>query len=440
MRLLVLTEEVWNDKMYPNNVMTNWLEGFDGQLANLYLASGMPDNPCCSEYFQITDKMALGNLLRQKGGGKWFISKEFGSSEGTIKTSSTGKSLEIQKGIKRLFGGALRLLRDAAWLRTNWEKSMLKDFLTDFQPDAILSLRFSSRRMLHMERLLHQLTGAPIIAFTGDDEYSLKQLNASPLYWIRRFQIRSDIRRTSELYGKYYTLSERQAKEFNETLGVNSGVLYKGGDFTKALEDKKVSKPIRMIYAGRLYCNRDKTLLAIARALSNINREKVQMTLEIYTRDIPGSRERKALDDGRSVFLKGFVSAEELRKIYSEVDIVLHVEGFDLRNRLLTRYSFSTKIVECLSSNCAVLAIGPYENEGIRYLKKNHGAICITKVEEISPVLSHIISQQGKIEVYRRNAWRLGIKAHKKEEIRQGLYEDISSIIEGNIVKTHEML
>ncbi len=435
MRLLVLSEEVWNDKRYPNNVMTNWLEGFDGQLANLYLASGLPDNPCCSEYFQITDKMALGNLFRQNGGGKWFISNEFGSFEGTISPSSSGKYSAIQKGIKQIFGGVLRLLRDAVWLRTNWENSMLVDFLREFQPDAILSLRFSSRRMLYMERLLYKLTGVPIIAFTGDDEYSMKQINASPFYWLRRFQIRGDIRRTSVLYGKYYTLSERQAKEFNKILGVNTGVLYKGGDFSKPLEAKKISKPIRIVYAGRLYCNRDKTLLSLIKALTKINREEVHMTLEIYTRDIPGSRKRKAFNNGRTVFLKGFVSADELKKIYSEADIALHVEGFDLRNRLKTRYSFSTKIVDCLASTCAVLAIGSYENEGIRYLKKHRGAICIGKVEEIPSVLSHILSHPDKIEVYRRCAWRLGVKAHRKEKIQQSLFEDISFIVEDKKVR-----
>ncbi|MDF2513315.1 MAG: hypothetical protein K0S04_3181 [Herbinix sp.] len=433
MRLLVLTEEVWNDKMYPNNVMTNWLEGFEGQLANLYLASGMPDNPCCSEYFQITDRMALVNLLRQKGGGKWFISKEFASTESTIPPFSNRESNNKKYIIlKQLFGGALRLLRDAAWLRTNWEKSILMDFLAEFQPDVVLSLRYSSRRMLYMERLLHTLTGVPIIAFTGDDEYSLKQLNASPFYWIRRFQIRRDIRKTSALYRKYFTLSERQAKELKEILGVNTGVLYKGGDFTKALENKRISKPIRIVYAGRLYCNRDKTLLALARALAEINREEVRMTLEIYTRDIPRAREKEAFDDSRSVFFKGFVPAGELKKIYKEADIALHVEGFDMKNRLLTRYSFSTKIVDCLASTCAVLAIGPYENEGIRYLKKNHAAICIGKMEEISSILSHILSHPGKIEVYRRNAWRLGVKAHSKEEIRRSLYDDIAFIVEHN--------
>ncbi|MGF7144326.1 hypothetical protein HNQ56_002757 [Anaerotaenia torta] len=426
MKLLVLSEEVWNDKLYPNNVMTNWFEGFEGELANLYLASGTPDNPCCSEYFQITDRMAWKNLFRKGSGGRWFVLQ----NTDTLKTKlSPIKYPRVRKGIKLALGGMLRLLRDAVWLRTRWEESPLMDFLKAFKPDIIFSLRFSSRRMLHMERFLYSVTGAPVIAFTGDDEYSLKQINPSPFYWIRRLLLRRDIRRTAGIYGKYYTLSERQAAELGKALGVKSGVIYKGGNFPNALEEKRISNPIRMVYAGRLYCNRDRTLLSVAKAVARINRKEVKIILEIYTRDKPGRRGRDAFHDGKSVFLKGFVSAENLRNIYREADIALLAESFDLRNRLLTRYSFSTKIVDCLASTCAVIAVGPFENEGIRYLKKNRGAVCIGKKEEIYSVLSHIVSHPDKIEVYRSNAWRLGMRAHRKEDIRQSLYRDIASIV-----------
>ncbi len=468
MKLLILSEDLWNDKLYPNNMMTNWFENFDGQLAHLYLSSGMPDNPCCSEYFQITDWMALKNLVKPKSGGKWFTSngtdttkhaapsctcisahafceaevlckhilhiglrrnKAHKTGKGSLSALTPMRYFRIKKGIKLIFGGVLRLLRDAVWLKTDWKRSLLMEFLKEFKPDIIFSLRFSSRKVLYMERILHSVTGVPVVAFTGDDEYSLRQINLSPFYWIRRILLRRDISRNAAFYSKYYTLSEMQAKEFRKALGVESSVLYKGGDFTKALEEKKLSKPIQMVYAGRLYCNRDKTLLSIARAIARINREEVKITLEIYSRDRPGRRVRDAFNDGRSVFFKGFVSAEILRRIYKETDIVLLAESFDLRNRLLTKYSFSTKTIDCLASTCAVIAVGPLSNEGIRYLKKNRGAICIGKKEEIYPVLSHIVSHPDKIEVCRRNAWRLGIKAHRKEEIRQCLHRDIAWVV-----------
>lgn len=433
MNVLVLTEEVWNDKIYPGNVMTNWLSGFSGTLANLYLASGEPDNLCCSRYFQITDRMALKSLITRKGTGKWLITRRFGTANHYPELK--GKKLHLKgdktrgyKPLKAVLGGPLRLCRDQVWLRSDFKGSLLMDFLEDFRPEVIFSLRFYSRRMLYMERLLHSVTGAPVIVFTGDDEYSLRQLNISPFYWCRKLLFRKDLRKTAPVYAKYLTLSERQSRQMEEELGVSAGVLRKGGSFEEYRE-KPAAGPIRIVYAGRLYCNRKKTLAAIAKALSLINRNEVLMTLEIYTKEKLTQKERKQLHDERSVFLKSFVSPESLEEIYQAADVALLAESFDLKNKLLTKYSFSTKIVDCLASSCAVLAVGPYENEGIRYLKKNKAAICIGSPENIYPVLSRLAGHRDKIELYRRRAWELGRKEHQEEKIRGELEEVLKEAV-----------
>ncbi|SHO45686.1 glycosyltransferase family protein [Anaerocolumna xylanovorans] len=429
MRVLVLTEEIWNDGIYPGNVMTNWFMDFPGTLANLYLASGEPNNPCCSRYYQITDKMAARSLITKKGTGKWFFTRSYRETESSAKMRDVNRI--SNRVIKNTFGGTARLCRDFVWLRSDFKDSLLMDFLEDFRPEVIFSLRFYSRRMLYMERLLHSVTGAPVITFTGDDEYSLRQLNFSPFYWTRKLLFRRDLRRTASIYTKYLTLSERQAKEMEEDLGVPAGILRKGGQFTE-YSKKEVTGPIRIIYAGRLYCNRNKTLAAIAEALAAINEKEVLITLEIYTRDKVNKKEQRLLCDDRSVFLRDFVSQDELKKIYKESDIALLTESFDLKNRLLTKYSFSTKVVDCLASSCAVLAIGPYENEGIRYLKKNKAAICIGKQENILPVLSHFVKHPDKIEVYQRRAWELGQREHQKEKIKDEIKELFDMAVNDN--------
>ena len=70
MRLLLITDEVWNDKIHGNNILTNWFEGMDIEIANIYCSPGMPDNQCCQKYFQITDGMMAKSILKrnQKAG------------------------------------------------------------------------------------------------------------------------------------------------------------------------------------------------------------------------------------------------------------------------------------------------------------------------------------------------------------------------------------
>ena len=43
--------------------------------------------------------------------------------------------------------------------------------------------------------------------------------------------------------------------------------------FPEVFIEKKVGTPIRMVYAGRLYCNRWKTLAEIGKALRLINKK-----------------------------------------------------------------------------------------------------------------------------------------------------------------------
>ena len=55
MRVLIIADEVWNDYVYGNNVLTNWFTGMDVELAEIYASPGLPINNVCDSYFQITD-------------------------------------------------------------------------------------------------------------------------------------------------------------------------------------------------------------------------------------------------------------------------------------------------------------------------------------------------------------------------------------------------
>ena len=70
MRILVLSNEVWNDKINGNNVTTNWFEGMKAEFANIYASPEAPYNTCCEKYFQITDTMMLNSIIKGLKAGK----------------------------------------------------------------------------------------------------------------------------------------------------------------------------------------------------------------------------------------------------------------------------------------------------------------------------------------------------------------------------------
>ncbi len=146
----------------------------------------------------------------------------------------------------------------------------------------------------------------------------------------------------------------------------------KCGVFGEKKVHNDVHNPIQVTYAGKLYCNRWKTLKLLADAIKRINLEydKVKIQLNIYTADEVTSTQNKYLNDGVHSIIHGKIAANLLPQIYKKSDIVLHIESFDKKNRLLTQDSFSTKVMDCLSSGCAVMAICWKGHAAFQYLKK----------------------------------------------------------------------
>ena len=70
MKILLITDEIWNDSIHGNNVLSNWFDGFDAEFANICCCPGLPENNCCDKYFQITDSMMLKSILKGKRAGR----------------------------------------------------------------------------------------------------------------------------------------------------------------------------------------------------------------------------------------------------------------------------------------------------------------------------------------------------------------------------------
>lgn len=91
---------------------------------------------------------------------------------------------------------------------------------------------------------------------------------------------------------------------------------------------------------------------------------------EIYAKDVPTKKQNRLLNDGQSDIIKEVISQGELREIYHKSDVALYVESNDLKYRLATRFSFSTKIIDCIFSGCAVMAYCWNQHSELTYLKR----------------------------------------------------------------------
>lgn len=419
MRILIISYEAWNNYTNGGNVLSNIFGRIEAEYAQIYCSSGQPDNKICKKYFQMTDRM----LLSRKNKGKIFSIDDLGEEE-VSNSNKKRKTIRFGRNI-------LSLAREICWNVAKWKNRELKKFITDFKPDIIFAPCYGFPHMLKLNRYVKKIANTPMISYISDDLYSLKKISFSPFFWWNLFCTRRQVRKTFKEYDLIYTMTKLQKDEYEHYFHKPMKILCKCEDFDFPRK-KNVNKPIKIIYAGGIYLNRWKILGKIRKALIHINAQETQAELHIYTGNTVNRKQKKALHDGKNSYLYHAINKEKLDKIYREHDIALHVEAFDWKNKKITRLSFSTKIIDCLNSGCAVMAIGPKGQAGIEYLEENDAAICLFREKEIERALKEIIENPNTICDYAENARVLGRKNHNQVNVTKMLKDDFDRIVREN--------
>jgi hypothetical protein len=426
MKILIISAETWRDAANGGNVLSNLFQGMEAEFAQIYCNPGSPHNGICKRYFQLTDSMIINNLLKRKKIGLKITYPDY-PNQSVSENGVVQENTRFYHFFRRYRWELFTMIREALWKFANWKTQELNDFIKGFEPDVIFAPCYASHYMLRLTRHVSSLTGKKVISYISDDNYSLKQWRFSPLYWINRLILRQNIKKTFPHYALLYTMTQDQKDELEKEFHIPIKILCKGGRF-EAYNDKPINTPIKMIYAGGTYCGRWKTLAAIGKILKEINREVVKITLDIYTQTDCTPRQRKALNDKRNLFLHQPVNQDELTRIYRTSDIALHVESFEKKYKFMTRLSFSTKIIDCLASSCAVMAITWKHHAGLKYLAVEDAAICVSDLSRLKEAIATIVECPALIQEYRKKAFSCGTRNHRIEAVQAGLYDDFQRI------------
>ena len=255
------------------------------------------------------------------------------------------------------------------------------------------------------------------------------------------------MRKTYSYFDEFYSISEEEAVELEPVVNsvrlgklkeserkdyqpLKIGILRKGVIVPDTFTPREVHKPIKFIYAGGIYLNRHKSLIEIANTLRILNSKsdsnpngEVKAELHLYTGSQLNDKASNLLNDGRSVFNHGLISPNELSRIYQDSDVAIHCESFDLKYRLMTRLSFSTKIIDCFQSGCAILAIAWEEHTGIKCLKREDAAICVTSLKDIKGAVTRIVENPKLIQEYSLKAYECEKRNHRIEDVQKKLYD-----------------
>lgn len=428
MRILIIADEIWNDQVHGNNVLTNWFEGFPAEFAMVCCSPGEPSNKVCSKYFQMTDKEMVGSMLGKGKAGRT-IYKD--CSQVQQKGAYVSTDVANLGFLRKHMGNLLRTMKTIVWNHGKINEPLLAEFVKEFQPDIIFSVRFANSKILRIEKIVKRMANCPLVAFTGDNEYSLRRFSLAPLFWINLLYQRSYLRRMMPEYALYYSLSEQQIEEYHRHFDVDMKILRKCATLEVQEPTNEVHEPIRMVYGGKLYEGRDNTLVALAKTIQKINKDTVKLRMDIYTGSEVTGEKAAVLNDGHSTFLHAPIPAAELMQVYADSDVALCAESFRLTNRLTTRVSFSTKIIDCLQSGCAVMMIAWKEQAGYMYLEKEDAAICVDSLENVEGILRELVEKPEIVVEYRRKALQCLMKNHRREAVQENILNDFKAIVKG---------
>ncbi|MBR2923702.1 MAG: hypothetical protein IKC28_01620 [Clostridia bacterium] len=393
------------------------------ELAHIYCKPGMPGNKCCKRYFQLTDKMAAKKLLKGIPMGTVIdLSQDVATDDSPSNTSEQEKK-SFYDFFRRHNWASFFLAQDLLWKLANWKSKALEDFVDEFNPDVIFAPLTYSRYTMEIQRWAAKRLKKPMAGIVWDDLYSFNQWHFSPIYWLNRLIQRRSVKKTAACCDSLYTLSPQQAKVFGEQFKREFCVLPKTGTLQENTP-RPDENCVRFIYAGGIYFGRINTLSTIVETLERLNKEGYPCKLDIYS----SSPDAPSLDKPGVCEVHEAVSADELKKCYGAAHVAVHAEGYDRASVQQMWHSFSSKIVDCLSSGCAVLVACPAINCGCRYLMENEAAVCADYPSKIAASVEMLVKDEQQRNLWKERADALMQKNHRPEVVRSLIHQQLSMV------------
>lgn len=386
MRILVFQQAAWEDTNAVGNTLSNWFSSWDDVFYNFYTRKQVPNNPVVKEYYTISALDVVKGIVRHRKFGRRFSAESLADEPALIAEQHKKEQQSIDK-LHRTKNEIVYWGMESVWRTKKWMDSDFKTFIADANPDILFAFCTSVYILAPLIKYVKEKTNAKIVLYIADDVYGeyKRKLFLRKSYLLRLF--RQCIESADRLYGVSEELCAAYAKEF----GKDIIPLYKGCTIDASRGPKEWGSPLKIVYAGNLLYGRADTLAHLAECLREINRDGVKAQLEIYTGTAVTEEMRQKLTVQGSSEIVGKRPFAEIRRILSEADIVLHVESFEKEQMESVRYSFSTKIIDCLESGSLVLGIGPKEVSSIKYIAKIPGAYTAADLSDLQNTIQTII-------------------------------------------------
>lgn len=435
LKVLVISRNAWDNK--AGNTLSNFFQEFmPDQLAQIYCRDELPDNELCENYYCISEKALIKSIFTRQNAGTVITKSEI--AENTKLQQAAEAGTKFYNVFRHYRFTMLLWFRELIWLFGKWKNKELEGFIRDFNPDVIYTDAYDTFYTYRILNYAQKVAKVPYVMFHCDDQLTYRKFSLSPLFWINRYLLRQHVIKSIKKAAINYCIIDEQQKVYNSIVPANYKILNKCADFNREYKGSVVHKPIRMLYAGNLHLGRWKTLQKLAEAIKIINTEEEKIILDIYTGKSVSEKKLNKIKVHSSITIHDFVPYKQLFEIQKESDILLHVESFDLKERLITYLSFSTKIVDFFELGKCIVTIGWEKSAPLKYLKGKGVATIITNLNDLQMTLNSLINKPEAISYFGEKAWNCGKQYHQKSIILESFENDLVKLIKKNYFLQNE--
>lgn len=405
MKIIVVSIVPWSRGNNFGKTFCDIFEGMENvEFLNIYCDSGLPDNNVNAKYYQITVNDIIANLLhKNKKVGR---TVEDFSAAHTLSQKQQGFMAKIKTKKWRIFFWIRRFI----WWIGRWRTPELEKIIRDFDADLLFLPIFKESYMNSVQQYVQKISGKKSVAYYGDDNYTLRLFSLNPFFWLDRLTQRVTVKKTVDKCEYMYVVSDIEKRECERDFKKDCYICTKGADFSVEPPLKaEYPKFKKLVYTGNLGNHRWEELWYIGQALDKINQGH---KLIIYSGTELSDGIKEKFNSTKSIEFMGRVSADKIPEIQQDADVLVHVESFRFKERLLVHQSFSTKIVDHFARARATFAVGATDVASIDYLLSRDAAVIATSRDDIEPKLRKLLGNDEVLNEYALKGFNCGKDNH----------------------------
>lgn len=425
MNILVVGGGSWDDTTSLGNTFSNFFSGWENvNIYNLYFREVRPNNSVCKNYFRITTKEILKKFLVSHKIGEAFQIVDNQIENSNKRGENETKAISL---IHRYHLSLIYDVEDWLWASKKWINQKLDDFIAQVNPDIIFSFAAGNNYIVFPIEYIKAKTSAKLVLFIADDMYTTYRLQKKP----HDLRLRKGLDRLFSLADRVYGISEEMCEFYQTLYNVKVDLLRKGCSFENQPKSR-IGTPIKLVYAGNLLFGRIGTLKALINCLEKLKTVGIDAMIDIYSPTLLSETQQCEISRAGISSFFGGVSYSQVKRYMADADIVLHVESFEADQMNRVRYSFSTKIIDCLQSGSVMLAIGPSGISSIEYPRRIPGAVVIDELDKMYDTLVDLFFDKDGLIKKAQETRTYAVVNHDVERVRSKLCEEFRQVLDDN--------